>query len=114
VALGAVFSLRLFLFFSGVAAAVAAGLAETEGLGTGEIVSLRLFLSLGERRALAGVGLVDNGGAVEAGPLVAAVALGAVAAAGLCAALSDACTVGGGTDFGSSFFIFSFNSVCAF
>src|SRR5207237_771975 len=123
---GETFSFRLFLFFSGVVAGLKAGVTDAAALGAGETASFRLFLPLslaGVADALAaaagvlvaaGLALCAVAGlAVVAGVALALVAAGAVAA-GLVSAFSEACTVGGGTDFGSSFFIFSFNSACAF
>ena len=114
---GDVFSFRLFLFFSGVVAGLIAGLTEAEAFGAGELFSFRLFFSwTGEIDGLAAgaLGLADAAGLVAVGGVTVAVAVaGVVEAPGLEAAFSEAWTVGGGTDFGSSFFILSFNSACA-
>lgn len=117
---GETFSSRLLFSLSGVIAAVAAGVTDAATLGAGEIsrfLSLSLPLSLaGETLALT-AGLAEAAGAVVAGlaPVAGAALAAEVAgadAAGLAAVSSRAAfTVGGGTVFGSSFFIFSFSSV---
>ena len=118
VASGETFSFRLLLFFSAVIAGLTAGLMEVEAFGAGEIFSFRLFLFfVGETGGLTAgaLGLATAAGLVDvAGVALAVVVAGATEERGLVAAFSGARTVGGGITFGSSFFIFSFNSVCAF
>ena len=132
VANGGRVSFRLFLLFSGFVAGVSAGVSDPAALGAGETVSFRFVFPLslaGEAEALGAGGGVAVAGEVARGAvtgvavaaglaLVAGVALAFVAAgelaAGLVSAFCEPATVGGGTDFGSSFCIFSFNSACAF
>jgi hypothetical protein len=113
VANGGAFASGFFLL-SGAVGGLIAGLTEAEAPGTGGSLS-RLSLSLpfslrGATEAVADVtGVVL---AAEAGVAVAGGAAGDVAA-GLAAVVPEVGTVGGGTLFGSSFLIFSFNSACA-